>query len=215
MTKRLRGWQLEQAMRESSEQASSSKGPWKKGESVLASKLLSLWTHGLLSATQIQEIAHLAVLDGAHHEELVAMAKAGSYGQKGGNVHRDMMGAFCKEVAICEPHHVAVPCIDPKTNKPAEEQAAIFLPHMMFLDWFGPDYFRSSNRLDAELCFLFGTTFFVLIFNGKLKQQNMQGSLLWPPNMPINLLLCSVAKAWRHFGRVLLRKRMTGCMATP
>ena len=44
-------------------------------QSSLACKLLSLWAHGLLSATMIREIASCALDDGAQHEELVHLAE--------------------------------------------------------------------------------------------------------------------------------------------
>ena len=119
--------------------ASSSTGPCKR-ESALANRLLSFWTHGQLSAIQVQEIAKLAMLDGAEHEDLVALAKCGNHGQHPGNCHRDFMLAFCKDIAIADAHKVTVPCIDPKTNKEVQEEAAIFLPHMMHLA-------RNSNAI--------------------------------------------------------------------
>ena len=68
--KRLRGHQLE---------IEKEKGhPLAKGDvqpSALADKLLCLWAHGSLSASAVQDIAHGAMLDGADHEELLALAK--------------------------------------------------------------------------------------------------------------------------------------------
>ena len=63
-TKRLRGWALQKELNpcKRGEASTSSKQP-----SQLANKLLSLWAHGTLSAIMVQEIAHLAMLDGASH----------------------------------------------------------------------------------------------------------------------------------------------------
>ena len=69
-------------------------------QSFLATKLLSLWAHGTLSAVMIRQLAHLATLDGASHSELLALAKAGQHGQKEGNVSRDLMLTFAKGLAF-------------------------------------------------------------------------------------------------------------------
>ena len=131
MTKRLRGWQLqqEQSCQSLPEPSSSSSA---NQESALATKLLSLWAHGLLSASAIQEIAHLAMLDGAKHPELAKLAKAGNFGEQPGNVHRDIVTNFCKNIHIADPFSLPVLCTDPKSSEEVEVQAGMFLPHMMF-----------------------------------------------------------------------------------
>ena len=47
--------------------------------SALANKLLALWAQGMLSAALIREIAHLALQDGAQHNDLVALARTGNW----------------------------------------------------------------------------------------------------------------------------------------
>ena len=127
-TKRLRGWALEQAKQEPS--ISLEKGDRPK-QSGLATKLLSLWATGLLSATMVQDIAHLALLDGASHPELLALAKAGNFGGNKGNIHRDIMATFAKGINI-EAHEVSTKCLDPKSSLVEHTTASIFLPHMLF-----------------------------------------------------------------------------------
>ena len=124
-SKRLRGWSLQK------ETLAKGSLETKSTESKLAGKLLCLWAHGTLSATLIQEIAHLAILDGAQHSELAALAKAGNYGDIKGNVHRDVVATFCKGIAF-ESFHITVPCVDSKTSQLADTEAAIFLPHVLF-----------------------------------------------------------------------------------
>ena len=134
--KRLRGWSLqkETIAPDSSSFAKASK---------LASKLLCLWAHGTLSATLIQELAHLALLDGAEGDELAALAKAGNYGEIKGNVHRDVVSTFCKGIHI-EPLQITTSCIDPKTSQEQDTEAAVFLPHVLFsrLETEYPDKFK-------------------------------------------------------------------------
>ena len=135
MAKRLRGWQLEMESG-SSQQARPSKALEKAeecvAESELANKLLFLWARGTLSATLIRELADCAIQDGAQHRDLVAIAQTGNWGAQPGNVHKQIMGHFCSNVLIAEPHDVQVPCTHPKTSKDAVEKASVFLPHMMF-----------------------------------------------------------------------------------
>ena len=103
-------------------------------ESNLATALLSLWAHGHLSATQIRNLAHAAILDGSQHPELSDLAKAGNFGNAPGNIHRDISCRFVKNLCAPEPADVQAACIDPKSGKKELIQASIFLPHMMFTE---------------------------------------------------------------------------------
>ena len=111
--KRLRGWALEKEMLDNK---SSSVSSGSKAQSALATKLLSLWSHGLLAATTIRELAHLSILDGANHPELATLAKAGNFGEQSGNVNRDIITAFCKKIDICGSTAVEVTAKDPKSS---------------------------------------------------------------------------------------------------
>ena len=66
--------------------------------------------------TQIRKLAHAACLDGCKHVELAGMAKTGNYGKVPGNVHRDLMCRFVKNVCV------------PKKEKVL---GSVFLPHIM------------------------------------------------------------------------------------
>ena len=127
--KRLRGWRKDVALEEGARAHAALPG----SNSRLASKLLSLWAHGLLSATMVQEIAHLATLDGARHPELATLAKAGNFGVQAGNAHRDIMGAFLGDSALHTAFAEKVNAMDPKTGKEEQVPAAIFLPHLLRL----------------------------------------------------------------------------------
>ena len=127
MAKRLRGWQLER------EVGKGERIPLDKGkQSRLATALLSLWSHGKLSAITVRYLANCACLDGCHHDELADIAKAGSFGKHPGNCHRDLQSRFVKQVVVPNPTDVPVRCIDPKSLKKDEEIASAFLPHIMF-----------------------------------------------------------------------------------
>ena len=120
--KRLRGWALEKEMLESKSSVSSGS----QAQSALATKLLSLWSHGLLAATTIRELAHLSILDGASHPELATLAKAGNFGEQSGNVIRDIIAAFCKQIDICDSTAVEVSAKDPKSNQEEPVEAGCF-----------------------------------------------------------------------------------------
>ena len=92
--KRLRGWQLEMESGRPSKATTLEKDTLEK-ESALGTKLLRLWAHGTLSAVMVRELAHLAIQDGAKGEDLHCMAKAGDWGGRPGNCHRDIMARFC------------------------------------------------------------------------------------------------------------------------
>ena len=81
MTKRLRGWKrdVELGLAERPDAETEDPNPF-------ATKLLSHWAHGTLSAKAIQELAHLAQLGGTNHAEVAALAKSGNYGEQSGNI---------------------------------------------------------------------------------------------------------------------------------
>ena len=96
----------------------------------------------------IRELAHLALLDGASHAELYALAKAGQFGENHGNAHRDIMAEFAKGLAI-ESNEVTVPCIDPKTSEKEDTKAAIFLPHLVLSNL--ATHYQSNSTLCFQL----------------------------------------------------------------
>ena len=86
----------------------------------------------MISASLCQELADLAMQDGAQHDELYALASTGNHGMYKGNIHRNLMAYFCKDLIVAPSMTVDVTCIDPKTNKDTIEGAIIFLPHLQF-----------------------------------------------------------------------------------
>ena len=100
--------------------------------SVLVTKLLKLWTHGELSATAAQDIAHAALLDGLQNEEVATIANFGMMGLRPGNIARDMTTWYSTGIDVCQAVHVPVPCVDPPTGEYCVEEAAVFCPHLLF-----------------------------------------------------------------------------------
>ena len=129
--KRLRGHGLELAKLETE--------PLTKGDgeqSVLAQTLLSLWSHGQLSAKLVQDVAHKAILTGSSGHDLATIAKTGSHGSLPGNCHRDLCASFTKDCKISGSTPVETKCKDPKTSQVSMEKAGILLPHILFADLF-------------------------------------------------------------------------------
>lgn len=145
MSKRLRGWALE---KEKSATSTSSASTPSTQKSELATRLLSLWAHGLLSAVIIRELAHLSLLAGASHPELAEIAKAGSFGEHPANITRDLMQSFCKESHMPEALGVSVQCTDPKTSDTTEVEAGVFLPHVLFAQ-LGAQYWEQFKTMFA------------------------------------------------------------------
>ena len=92
----------------------------------------------------IRDLADLAIQEGASHPELLALGKAGNLGAQPGNVRKQIMNRFCKNMFFCDSFNVGVACIDPKTSKETKEDASIFLPHMVFAKLFAhfPTFFN-------------------------------------------------------------------------
>ena len=101
--KRLRGYQLDI---ETGKAFQKDPKVLKRGQSQLATKLLTLWSQGKLSASCIQELAHLTTLED-ENPEIKQLAKSGNFGQVPGNVARDVTSFFLKGQALCPPHKVA------------------------------------------------------------------------------------------------------------
>ena len=103
--------------------------------SALGTKLLELWAMGSLSAVQLQQLAHGAVLDGSNHPELICLAGIGAFGSAPGNCNRDLKRYVLREeeVWVPKPFAVRVPCKDPKSMSPLLIQETCFglLPHQV------------------------------------------------------------------------------------
>ena len=130
MAKRLRGHQKAlQLGRAEKQPCKRQKGP---DQSALATELLSLWGHGHLSAVKVQRLANAAMLDGASHSEIAALAKAGNFGMDAGNVHKALVTRFCKNLMAPDPLCSQAPCLNPKTSKVEKDEASVCLVHEMF-----------------------------------------------------------------------------------
>ena len=109
MAKRLRGWQME--METGRKKIGKNEEPTSTSHSGLATKLLHLWSRGLLSAVLVRELADLALQDGASHAELIKLAEAGAWGAHTGNAHIQIMRKFCSDVKLPEPFTLKVRCV--------------------------------------------------------------------------------------------------------
>jgi hypothetical protein len=146
--KRLRGWQLEKESGRKKVALEKAQGLEKPAgpQSGLANLLLHLWSSGILSATMVRQVAHLAMEAGASHNDLQKLASAGNWGRQSGNIHRQIMNKLCPHVMLPEPFHIKVECIDPKTSLEKEDWAAVFLPHLQFahLGEHYPEFFNKT-----------------------------------------------------------------------
>ena len=130
--KRIRGPTLEKGGGHARQNIQSQAARDNVPQSALASKLLNCWSNGALSAKAVQEIAALAMQDGATHQEIFKLGKVGDWGRRPGNCHRDLLTSFCPQILLPEPFEVQVPCLHPKTSLEKEDGAGLFLPHLLF-----------------------------------------------------------------------------------
>lgn len=112
--------------------ASTSSLPSPQKQSCLVTKLLLMWSSGGISAVQIQEIAMAALLDGASHPELAALAETGTCGTHTSNIARDVEALFLKDIKVPPCFEVSTQAIDPKSLATVTVKAGIFLPHLLF-----------------------------------------------------------------------------------
>jgi len=108
----------------------------------------------------------LAVSDGAKHPDLLDIAQAGNWGQQAGNIHKQLMRKFVRNVALDEACKVKIRCLDNKAclakgeeslgkepeklSLEKDEEAAIFLPHLVFANLGAnyPDFFKKTFNCD-------------------------------------------------------------------
>ena len=97
-----------------------------------------------MSAIAVQKLAHLAVLDGATHPELAAIASIAQHGSNHGNCERNLVAMFCGGVSLEESFGIEVACVDPKRSKIELEAMELFLPHLMFASLSTHDEFEGT-----------------------------------------------------------------------
>ena len=121
-------------------------GEPKPGESHLASKLLSMWAWGTMSAPTLQALANAAYQDGLTHPQIQRMCKIGGSGQHPGNMQRDLLVLAGESTTLKAAQSVIDVRI--KTKKILNEVVKLnfILPHKLFSCMFEllPDAFQSS-----------------------------------------------------------------------
>lgn len=68
----------------------------------LATGLVIRWAEGQLSAVDVQELAHLAVLSGASDPEVAWLAKIGAHGRNSSHCSRALYAKYCKNMDLPE-----------------------------------------------------------------------------------------------------------------
>ena len=89
---------------------------------------------GAISAHQVQQLSHCAVLDGASHPEILQLAALGAFGSSPANCTRDLKRMFLREQQMWPPLPlvVKVQCRDTKAMAPNilhHEECHMLLPH--------------------------------------------------------------------------------------
>lgn len=97
--------------------------------SPLGEGLVMRWGEASLPATDVQNIAHQAVLSGCPDPVVVSLSQLGASGTQAGNINRDLTTKFCKNISLPQPTMVDVPMLDPSTNRVIQVRTAIYLPH--------------------------------------------------------------------------------------
>ena len=82
-------------------------------ESVLANRLLDLWSWGHLSTPVVQYLAEAGVQDGLRQDNIQKLAGIGSQGVHAGNTRRDLLRVF-PVANVPLPLEIRVPYIDVK-----------------------------------------------------------------------------------------------------
>jgi len=124
----------------------------KTHESLLADFLLTQMAWGIFSTAQVQTVSHIALqdmeqagLERGSLPELESLAKAGTYGKHGNNVHRDIMRTV-KENATFTPSEFTLPF-----KQYGDQSQLINLPHEHFAHLFKtyPESFKTQVLPDT------------------------------------------------------------------
>ena len=109
--------------------------------SPFGTALIIRWAEGQLSAVDVQELAHLAVLSGASDPEVKWLAGIGAHGQNSSHCSRALYGKYCRDMELPERYLVKVP-VRERGSKESKLEVAIsmLLPH---------DWLHSLSRSDV------------------------------------------------------------------
>ena len=111
--------------------------------SVLAQRLLQLWSWGLLSAPLVQWLAEGAVKDGSTHTDMEQLSRVGSGGAFPGNCRRDLLRYITKSHRyVFNPMpidiHMLTRCMMKEESagilSPCEVVETVFEHHRQFVD---------------------------------------------------------------------------------
>lgn len=92
----------------------------KRPDSSLAARLVELNSWGLMSASEVQDLAMSAQQDGCDHPEVLALARIGASGDHPQNCSRDLAALYkLDQLHIPEPYVMKLPLYDPKGNPPS------------------------------------------------------------------------------------------------
>ena len=118
----------------------------KPEDSHPASKLLSMWAWGTMSAPTLQALAHAAYQDGLTHPQIQRMCKIGGSGQHPGNMQRDLLVLAGEYTTLKAAQSVIDVRIKNKKILNEVVKLNFILPHKLFSCMFEllPDAFESS-----------------------------------------------------------------------
>ena len=100
----------------------------------LSGHLFRMWGEGFLSAHAVQEICHMAYMDGLKHDAVGHLASMGSWGRHPGNVTRDLKAFISREVGDPYANFRTVSCQawNPRMSQNEAAELAYFDPKDVF-----------------------------------------------------------------------------------
>ena len=98
--------------------------------SLLCERLLLMTGWGIISATTAQWLAYGAVVDGLAHSDIVKLSNLGKAGTYSGNVRRELIRSFCKDMSLPKPIRRNTFVCD-KGNRPLEHEHFVINPLAM------------------------------------------------------------------------------------
>ena len=148
--------------------------------SVLASRLLLLWSWGLLTTPHLQFLAEGAILDGTQHPDLDKLAALGAHGAYAGNTRRDLLKSkvLRRLPSFPDPAVIRIPLlvngIVQYVDYPILLPAAVFdslvidhRPHFEMMIGKGPKFFwqnvRQQQKQLKSTCFKIMNPLFVFV----------------------------------------------------
>jgi hypothetical protein len=146
----LRGGHHQKRRAEAAQAGSSTDAPIDPavlGTSAMETVCIKKWMWGKFHATDVQSVAHAAVLDGATHPNVLSLSQLGASGSSPQHVHTQLLGKYAKTIGMPCLDFIPCPVVDPRDQEAVVQYS---VPTILFHKWvmhLAKNYRADYNRI--------------------------------------------------------------------